>query len=267
MAETNKTLVELHEARDNLKKAQNSVKSKETEDEEIVELPHRVDDNSADNIPRTNNSTKFTCEVCRWETKCAVRLKGHMTKHIDIKCLTCDIQCKTMGLFRRHMKTIHMINVDKETARSTQEGELPENSSLKCSLCDYVANSNSHLKNHMMSQHGGGNSIYCGMCDFKSQSKDQHMKHLKVAMGHMQQDKANEKFKLCSFFQKGICKFDQNTCRFAHPAVKPCRFQEKCWKWPKMAGNGWKWPELLEIARMAGNGQNGIKWLDIARNG
>ena len=231
--ETNKTLAELQEVRDNLKKAQTTVKSKETcDDEEIVELPNRENDSSADNLPRVTSSAKFSCEVCSWETESAVRLKGHMTKHIDIKCLTCDLQCKTMGLFRRHMKTVHMINVDKETSRSTQESELPENFNLKCSLCDYVANSKIHVKNHMMSQHGGGNSIYCGMCDFKSQSKIQHMKHMKVAMGHIQHNKADEKGKLCSFFQKGICKFDQNTCRFAHPVVKPCRFQEKCWKWP-----------------------------------
>ena len=30
-----------------------------------------------------------------------------------------------------------------------------------------------------------------------------------------------------------------------------------------MAGNGWKW---LEMAGMAGNGQNGWKGLDMAKN-
>ena len=143
----------------------------------------------------TNSKNKFNCVVCNWETKTAFLLKGHMTKQSDMKCSTCDLQFKTMGLFRRHMKTVHQLNEDKQNTQNNKEGEVPV---LNCSVCGLCASNSTHLKNHQMSQHGGHNVIYCGLCDFKSETKSQHMKHMKVAMGHKQK-KAENKANICEY--------------------------------------------------------------------
>ena len=34
------------------------------------------------------------------------------------------------------------------------------------------------------------------------------------------------------------------------------------WKWLKMAGSGWKWLEMAIMAEGAGNGSNGLAWLE-----
>ena len=147
----------------------------------------------------TNPKKKVRCEVCNWETETVLLLKGHMTKHSDIKCLTCDMQFKTMGLYRRHMKSTH--DHDNESTEKTKETE--ETDSTTCSVCGFCALNVTHLKTHQMSQHGGDNAIYCSQCNFKSKTKDQHMKHMKIAQGHQQKNSSN-KTEVCPWFLSGF---------------------------------------------------------------
>ena len=114
-----------------------------------------------------------------------------MTKHENIKCQTCDLQFKTMGLFRRHMKNVHSLNVAMDN-KDAKDNQIPDTSMI-CSVCSFKAINNVHLKNHMMSQHAGGNLIYCGLCDFKSKTQTQHAKHMKVASAPRHQKKGEDK--------------------------------------------------------------------------
>ena len=146
-----------------------------------------------------------------------------------------------MGLFRRHMKTVHLLNVDN--TQKTKEGEVP--GGLNCSVCGFCASNSTHLKNHQMSQHGGHNVIYCGLCDFKSETKSQHMKHMKVAMGHKQKMTKN-KANICEYFLNGFCKFDRNTCHFTHPSTKPHSFNKGSNYWQTQEGVPCMYQEYCE---------------------
>ena len=106
MAETNKTLTELQNAKDNLKKVQKPVEIEtEVEDVEFVQFfAEQNASRSSRSCPasdaqmpkRTSGLVKYKCEVCSFETEKPHILKGHMTKHENIKCKTCDLQLKTM---------------------------------------------------------------------------------------------------------------------------------------------------------------------------
>ena len=171
-----------------------------------------------------------------------------------------------MGLFKRHMKELHSVNVESQTSENPEESK-----DLVCSVCQFAAINSLHLKNHKQSLHNGDNLIYCSLCDFVSKTQAQHTKHMNTAYRHRsveckesgelkcsdcnftasnsrhmflhkmsQHDGENPiQCTLCNFISKSEAqhmkhmKFAMGHNQgFKEVLVQPCRFQNGCWKWP-----------------------------------
>ena len=279
LAEVNKALAEIHKTNEEITKAlkdkavlnQNgsnlSDKNKdalvdevdeendaEMEDDEFVAYFARQKEQRTTRTCPTTEATqpkevlKYTCEICNFETNNNQHLTGHMTRHSHLKCKDCNLQLKTMGLFRRHMETIHKSQSKKDTGnQETTERSTDSSNKLGCDMCSMELVNENHLKRHMMSAHGGDKFIYCTVCDFRSSSQVQHTKHMEVAHSkycdmcdykaisranlekHIQETHRQQKTKTCEFFMRGNCLYG-NQCFFSHTnqEMDPCRYQDAC---------------------------------------
>ena len=167
-----------------------------------------------------------------------------MTRHYDMKCDECNLQMKTMGLYKSHMTITHKTG-SQNNEKNEEESKENSKSKVSCEVCAMELDNNAHLKRHMMSAHGGDKHIYCSACDFKSSSQAQHVKHMKVAHVKNSETKSSDirycnicKFRatskihmskhmktahtrptpetnMCSFYLRGSCSYG-DWCQFSH---------------------------------------------------
>ena len=98
-------------------------------------------------------------------------------RHKDgYSCNKCGENVKTMGLIRRHMKTIHGINImpTEDGARS-----IPSQSSfrIKCDLCNFKAETKDELLKHLDVNHTPPKEK-CNICQMVAENKTHLMKHM-----------------------------------------------------------------------------------------
>ena len=84
----------------------------------------------AEEAKQQSQRCKYKCEICNFESLNRNYLTGHMTKHSDTKCKECNLQFKTMGLFRRHMQNNHEKKDKGEERQQKHRRMLTETSSV-----------------------------------------------------------------------------------------------------------------------------------------
>ena len=113
---------------------------------------------------------------------------GHSTRH-QIRCDVCQDVFSTAGLLQTHKKNMH--NKQERLATKPQMNKY----TMKCSLCDFLAI-----------------------------NKDQLHKHIKTSH---ESNERTQKNKECRYWMQGNC-FRGHECKFSHPNIIPCRYQERC---------------------------------------
>ena len=124
------------------------------------------------------NMDELVCPICKFKVKEKRQMKSHKEIHPDKYDACCEV-FETAGLLRRHLKNSHDKSIPIE----------------ECNKCNYKANSESQVKNHMK------------------------IKHTEVEINQ------NIEENVCNFFLRNACRFG-NQCQSEHPVL--CRFQDSC---------------------------------------
>ena len=167
------------------------------------------------NVP----TAQFNCNRCNFIANTEVLLKEHEKKHW-FKCTKCDEALKTKGLQKRHLREAHGQMYDQQC-------------DIQCDLCDFKGKSKLQMEKHEKVRHEEQQQkeyitnkvgFECTKCDFRGKSKKQMEKH--IAVRHIERPE-------CHFWRKGFCKMDQQ-CNFAHSEYPPvCRYGSLCQFWPR----------------------------------
>lgn len=115
---------------------------------------------------KKKNPADFECDVCGALHATKYTLRDHMNTHTGTK-FTCDV-CGRGYASLKHLRR-HKVKHLKES------GELPENMTHRCSMCDKIFTQNHALKKHLEWVHGDKCHI-CKVCGAKIKgSLIQHM--------------------------------------------------------------------------------------------
>jgi KRAB domain-containing zinc finger protein len=107
---------------------------------------------------------RFICDLCKYESKKIVQLKGHSRReHANIrqKCELCDFKANSKGSIQRHKDSEH------------------EGKRVSCNLCDYVGKRLDGLKHHIKVEHER-KRYNCHLCEFVAKSTQYLDHHVKV---------------------------------------------------------------------------------------
>ena len=106
----------------------------------------------------------FACEQCNLVAatrgQLEIHVKGVHNKTKTIGCMLCDFQTNYRSVLKKHLKATHLnirelssgsrdLSYTKKTHGETKEEESNEG----CQLCQFVADSEFELLNHLMSTH------------------------------------------------------------------------------------------------------------------
>ena len=95
---------------------------------------------------------------------------------------------------------------------------------LPCELCELVANSTSSFTEHVMREHN------------KSVNFRYEKEYLSRPQKLYRKEKRNNQTnnfhiplnRICKFWNRGMCKFDDYNCRYAHINIPKCKYQHRC---------------------------------------
>ena len=175
--------------------------------------------------------------------------------HIKISCFFLSLPLKTstkslflsscgfkgsLEEFAVHMKNNHSQppninqNVDEDRKQSPGSVKIP------CDICDFVAASTRMYIKHIESKHqskekDNSNTEYCLPCEkckFVAKTEEEFKCHLErihslKVKENMQETRKNSKAKLCVYWNRGHCSFNQK-CKNVHEEIPACRFQTRC---------------------------------------
>jgi uncharacterized C2H2 Zn-finger protein len=210
--------------------------SSDVSDEEAAEAFKQNKNTSArENVKISNKSDKETgakpkrweCENCGFKANARVHLNSHRKQH-EIgnqknyrKCAKCLQLFQTVDLLSKHLIKMHGIeNAARSQGQAGAKADSPNSaegeSRIKCDQCEYKAKTRDDLLEHLEVKHT--QDFRCDVCHMKADSKMQLRKHKTVC---------NLKPKeVCPFWRKGMCRFDENSCRSSHPPQPKCRNQK-----------------------------------------
>ena len=144
-----------------------------------VELGHKVENETQENVQQGHVSKVLSCEQCDYKTG----NRRHMSRHIDsvhkklknFACEQCDHRTSQKDLLNRHVKAIHDKIKDWECGqcsfKSSRGSALRDHvksmheekvRDLACSKCKYRAFKKRHLRAHIMAVHLKKNKNLCG---------------------------------------------------------------------------------------------------------
>ena len=161
-------------------------------------------------------------------------------------CNRCSESFKTMGLIKRHMKTKHGITItasppDVDGAKSHPKDKVW----IKCDRCNYKAETKEDLIKHLDAYHVT-KQVRCNICQMMADSNAHLKDHMENQHNsrnnrtwrenfHKQKQKPTNQKPVCKFWLKGNC-FHGQDCRFSHTNFDNntilCRDGDYCLFWP-----------------------------------
>ena len=184
----------------------------------------------------SKNGSNIPCDVCNHVSKSATDHKKHADeKHSEFqkdskKCQNCD------DLFQK----------EEELKKHEIEKHGNKMLMIPCDECTYVAKNTEDFLRHVK-HHTSERRFQCEVCNKITNSIEELRQHIKRAhndektnrehlnLKHNQDNGFNSKKdislnRICMFWNRGFCRFEDSRCRYVHMNLPPCRFQEKCFR-------------------------------------
>lgn len=195
--------------------------------DKILEAPYakssdlEVIDATGEDEAGGTTSEIFECDQCNYKTSMNLRLEQHKKD--------------------KHKAKLKERKNDNKTAENSVK--------IPCDLCNYTSNSASDFIKHIDSHNNSDNIIPCDVCDYKGSSMEDFKTHIEAVHSEKRSiktpplvptengiwnkvyDKPPMKNKLlCLYWNRGFCRFADDTCRYTHKEIPPCRYQASCKK-------------------------------------